>query len=109
MEYTRAKAICEAIEGLKDGAVQEVQLSKMLSIDVSRLFTIGGSPRFELYKTDFGWGRPRKVEMTSIDKSGAFSLSDCRDGNGGLEIGIVLKKHETEDFASLFASGLQVH
>ncbi|KAI8031442.1 Phenolic glucoside malonyltransferase 1 [Camellia lanceoleosa] len=75
---TAVKAICEAIEGLKDGAVQEVQLSKMLSIDRNRLFTIGGSPRFELYNTDFGWGRPRKVEMTSIDKSGAFSLSDCR-------------------------------
>ncbi|GMP28653.1 hypothetical protein CsSME_00004115 [Camellia sinensis var. sinensis] len=104
---TAVKAICEAIEGLKDGAVQEVQLSKMLSIDRNRLFTIGGSPRFELYNTDFGWGRPRKVEMTSIDKSGAFSLSDCRDGNGGLEIGIVLKKHETEAFASLFASGLE--
>ncbi|KAI8031437.1 Phenolic glucoside malonyltransferase 1 [Camellia lanceoleosa] len=74
---TAVKAICEAIEGLKDGAVKK--------------------------------GRPRKVEMTSIDKSGAFSLSDCRDGNGGLEIGIVLKKHETEAFTSLFASGLEVH
>ncbi|CAL5324955.1 unnamed protein product [Camellia sinensis] len=106
---TAVKAICEAIEGLKAGAVKKVQFSKMLSIDRNRLFSIGGSPRFELYNTDFGWGRPRKVEMTSMDKSGAFSLSDCRDGNGGLEIGIVLKKHETEAFTSLFASGLEVH
>ncbi|KAI8031895.1 Phenolic glucoside malonyltransferase 2 [Camellia lanceoleosa] len=106
---TAVEAICEAIEGLKDGAVKKVQFSKMLSIDKNRLFSIGGTPRFELYNTDFGWGRPRKVEMTSIDKSGAFSLSDCRDGNGGLEIGIVLKKHETEAFTSLFASGLEVH
>ncbi|XP_028123116.1 phenolic glucoside malonyltransferase 2-like [Camellia sinensis] len=104
---TAVKAIGEAIESLKEEAVKEFQVSKLFSIDKDRLFTIGGSPRFELYNTDFGWGRPRKVEMTSIDKSGAFSLSDCRDGNGGLEIGIVLKKHETEAFASLFASGLE--
>ncbi|KAF5961484.1 hypothetical protein HYC85_002693 [Camellia sinensis] len=104
---TTVKAIGEAIESLKEEAVKEFQVYKLFSIDKDRLFTIGGSPRFELYNTDFGWGRPRKVEMTSIDKSGAFSLSDCRDGNGGLEIGIVLKKHETEAFASLFASGLE--
>ncbi|CAL5367613.1 unnamed protein product [Camellia sinensis] len=104
---TAVKAIGEAIESLKEEAVKEFEVYKLFSIDKDRLFTIGGSPRFELYNTDFGWGRPRKVEMTSIDKSGAFCLSDCRDGNGGLEIGIVLKKHETEAFASLFASGLE--
>ncbi|KAF5961480.1 hypothetical protein HYC85_002689 [Camellia sinensis] len=73
------------------------------------LFSIAGSPRLEIYNIDFGWGRPRKVEVTSIDKSGAFSLADSRDGNGGLQIGIVLNKHEIEAFASLFASGLDTH
>ncbi|KAI8028700.1 Phenolic glucoside malonyltransferase 2 [Camellia lanceoleosa] len=103
-----AKAIGEAIEGLNDGILDGVELAKLPFMDMDRLFSIASSPRFELYKTDFGWGKPKKVEMTSIDKNGAFSLFDSRDGNGGLEIGIMLKKQEIKAFASLFASGLEV-
>ncbi|KAH7847500.1 hypothetical protein Vadar_026846 [Vaccinium darrowii] len=107
-----ARAIGEAIGGLDDGVLKGAEdlISNLLSIqkDVS-LFSITGSPRFESYNTDFGWGRPKKVEIVSIEKSGAFSLSDSRDGNGGVEIGVVLKKHETEAFASMFISGLECH
>ncbi|GFY86927.1 hypothetical protein Acr_05g0005660 [Actinidia rufa] len=104
------KAIGEAIQGLKDGVLKgkEDLLSRAISIPPARLFSIAGSPRFEFYKTNFGWGRPRKVETTSIDKTGAFSLSDSRDGNSEIEIGIVLKKYESEAFESLFASGLEI-
>ncbi|KAF7129760.1 hypothetical protein RHSIM_Rhsim10G0048000 [Rhododendron simsii] len=108
-----AWAIGEAIGGLDDGVLKGAK--ELIPNYLSRLkegglvSSIAGSPRFELYKTDFGWGRPSKVEMVSIDKSGAFYLSDSRDGNGGIEIGVVLKKHETEAFASLFASGLEYH
>ncbi|KAF7129151.1 hypothetical protein RHSIM_Rhsim10G0050400 [Rhododendron simsii] len=108
-----AWAIGEAIGGLADGVLKGAK--ELIPNYLSRLkegglvSSIAGSPRFELYKTDFGWGRPSKVEMVSIDKSGAFYLSDSRDGNGGIEIGVVLKKHETEAFASLFASGLEYH
>ncbi|KAL7232223.1 hypothetical protein ACSBR2_010283 [Camellia fascicularis] len=105
-----AKAIGEVIRRLSDRLLlNEVGLSELASIDMDRVFSIAGSPRFELYKTDFGWGRPRKVEITSIDKNGAFSLSESRDGDGGLQIGIMLKKHEIEAFASLFASGLEAY
>ncbi|GMP28668.1 hypothetical protein CsSME_00004123 [Camellia sinensis var. sinensis] len=105
-----AKAIGEVIRRLSDRLLlNEVGLSELASVDMDRVFSIAGSPRFELYKTDFGWGRPRKVEITSIDKNGAFSLSESRDGDGGLQIGIMLKKHEIEAFASLFASGLEAY
>ncbi|KAH7846694.1 hypothetical protein Vadar_017064 [Vaccinium darrowii] len=107
-----ARAIGEAIGGLDDGVLKgaEELISNIRSIhNEGVLFGIAGSPRFELYNTDFGWGRPKKVEMVSIEKTGAFSLSDSRDGNGGIEIGIVLKKHETKAFASMFASGLEYH
>ncbi|KAF7130496.1 hypothetical protein RHSIM_Rhsim10G0048100 [Rhododendron simsii] len=108
-----AWAIGEAIEGLDDGVLKGAK--ELIPNYLSRLkegglvITITGSPRFELYKTDFGWGRPSKVEVVSIDKTGAFHLSDSRDGNGGIEIGVVLKKHETEALAPLFASGLEYH
>ncbi|KAE9455735.1 hypothetical protein C3L33_12366, partial [Rhododendron williamsianum] len=72
------------------------------------LVSVASSPRFEVYKIDFGWGIPKKVEML-IENSGALSLSDSRDGNGGVEIGVVLMKNETEAFASMFTSGLKQH
>ncbi|KAL7164540.1 hypothetical protein ACSBR2_040443 [Camellia fascicularis] len=106
-----ATAIGEAIQGLNDGVLKGAKdcITTLLSSQKEALISIAGSPRLEMYNIDFGWGRPRKVEVTSIDKSGAFSLADSRDGNGGLQIGIVLKKHEIEAFASLFASGLETH
>lgn len=68
--------------------------------------SFGGSPRFEVYETDFGWGKPRKVEMTSIDRTGAICLSDTKNGDGGVEIGLVLRLKEMEAFASQFVQGL---
>ncbi|GFY86963.1 hypothetical protein Acr_05g0006020 [Actinidia rufa] len=105
---TAAKAIGEAIERLKDGVLEVKRdlIAKYKAIPPGRLFTIAGSPHFDFYKTNFGWGRPRKVETTSIDKTGAFSLSDSRDGSSWVEIGIVLSKYESEAFAFVFASGL---
>ncbi|GFY86968.1 hypothetical protein Acr_05g0006070 [Actinidia rufa] len=105
---TAAKTIGEAIAGLKDGVLEGKGdlLSRYAAIPPSQFFSIAGSPRFEFYKTDFGWGRPRKVVTTSIDKNGAFSLSDSRDGNSWVEIGIVLNKHDSEAFVSVFSSGL---
>ncbi|GFY86958.1 HXXXD-type acyl-transferase family protein [Actinidia rufa] len=105
---TATKVIGEAIEGLKDGVLEgkENLVSRYATIPPNRLFGIAGSPRFEFYKTNFGWGRPRKVETISIDKTRDFSLSDSRDGSSGVEIGIALNKHESEEFVSVFTSGL---
>lgn len=106
------KAIGEAIGKLDEGVLKGAEglISKLLSPKKEEgVVGIASSPRFEYYETDFGWGRPRKVEMVEIEKGGAFTLSNPRDGNGGIEIGVVLKKHETEAFASIFASGLEYH
>ncbi|KAE9449333.1 hypothetical protein C3L33_18743, partial [Rhododendron williamsianum] len=50
--------------------------------------------------------------LSRLKEGGLVSIAgspDSRDGNGGVEIGVVLKKHESEAFASLFASGLEYH
>ncbi|KAI8559909.1 hypothetical protein RHMOL_Rhmol04G0212600 [Rhododendron molle] len=108
-----ARAIGEAIGRMGDGVLKGAKemIPKLLSIkkEGGLLISIASSPRFEVYKIDFGWGRPKKVEIVSIEKSGAISLSDSKDGNGGVEIGVALNKHEPEAFASLFASGLKHH
>ncbi|XWS30163.1 hypothetical protein CRYUN_Cryun24cG0094200 [Craigia yunnanensis] len=71
------------------------------------MISVSGSPRFGVYEVDFGWGKPRKVEIISIDRSGAISLAESRDGSRGIEIGLALNKHEMEIFTSLFLDGLK--
>ncbi|KAF7813164.1 phenolic glucoside malonyltransferase 1-like [Senna tora] len=72
----------------------------------SRMFSVAGSPRFDVYGNDFGWGKPKKVDVVSIDKSGAFSLAESKKEKGGVEIGIVLEPPVMEAFASLFVKGI---
>ncbi|XP_030496519.2 phenolic glucoside malonyltransferase 1 [Cannabis sativa] len=66
---------------------------------------VAGSPKLELYSIDFGWGRPKKVVFVSIE-NGAISMAECGDGSGGIEVGLVLKKHQMDLFASIFINGL---
>ncbi|GMN65925.1 hypothetical protein TIFTF001_035002 [Ficus carica] len=104
------RAISDAIKGLEkgplNGAENWVTLINEKKASSLRVYSIASSPRFEVYSTDFGWGRPRKVDVCSIDKTGAISLSDNINGNG-VEIGLVLRKHHMEAFSSLFAKGLE--
>ncbi|PON46197.1 Transferase [Parasponia andersonii] len=112
------KAISKAIKSLDDGVLNRAEILASIIIGAkaktvvsetetrSGSVSFAGSPRFEVYGIDFGWGRPRKVEMTSVDRTGAICISDSRNGNGGVEIGLVLKLHEMEAFASEFSKGL---
>ncbi|XWS30157.1 hypothetical protein CRYUN_Cryun24cG0093700 [Craigia yunnanensis] len=67
-----------------------------------QIITVAGSPRFDVYESDFGWGRPWKVEVVSIDKNEAISMAESRHGSRGIEVGLALKKHEMEQFLSMF-------
>ncbi|CAL9758021.1 unnamed protein product, partial [Musa acuminata subsp. burmannicoides] len=72
-------AACEATgrtierlkEGLFDGA--ERWLEKMSYVLANRAMSVAGSPKLKVYGVDFGWGRPEKLEMTSIRTTGAES------------------------------------
>ncbi|KAI4346685.1 hypothetical protein L6164_007558 [Bauhinia variegata] len=106
---TALEAISENLNGLKAGVLNgaETWLSHVGNQSDKKI-RISGSPRFEVYSIDFGWGRPKKVEMTSIAKKvGAFSVEESRHGNGGIEIGLALKKSDMEAFSALFAEGLE--
>ncbi|GMY12895.1 malonyl-CoA:anthocyanidin 5-O-glucoside-6''-O-malonyltransferase-like [Fagus crenata] len=56
------------------------------------------SSKFGDYGMDFGWGRPKKVDITTVHKTKATSMVESRNGNGGVEIGMVLKKDEMDHF-----------
>ncbi|XP_057436112.1 phenolic glucoside malonyltransferase 1-like [Lotus japonicus] len=67
---------------------------------------VAGSNRFGVYGTDFGWGRPKKVEITSIDRNLTIGMAESKDGKGGVEVGLVLDKHVMGLFGTFFLAGL---
>ncbi|CAL2250038.1 unnamed protein product [Prunus armeniaca] len=103
-------AISEAIERLEKGVLDGAEnwVSRLFAVrSEGRLLSIAGSNRFGNYDTDFGWGRPKKFEIVSIDRTRAISLSDSKTGAGAIEVGLVLDKHDMHVFASLCAKGLR--
>ncbi|XP_059302178.1 phenolic glucoside malonyltransferase 1-like [Lycium ferocissimum] len=69
-------------------------LKEVVAADKHRLLSIAGSPKFDLYTADFGWGRPEKSEFISLDSDDGLSMSlgKSKDSNGDLEIGLSLPK-----------------
>ncbi|KAE8694176.1 putative HXXXD-type acyl-transferase family protein [Hibiscus syriacus] len=105
-----AEKISNMVKGLTEKGVLEgaenrltllLELTKEPAGSVQTV-TVSGSPRFDLYGTDFGWGTPWKVVVVSIDKNEAISMVESRELNKGIEVGLALKKHEMERFLSTF-------
>ncbi|KAH0452280.1 hypothetical protein IEQ34_019579 [Dendrobium chrysotoxum] len=95
----------DGLAGMDLGETLEAGIDKYLELVGSRLLTIAGSPKFRVYEVNFGWGRPVKVETTSIVEIGAMSLAESRE-EGGIEIGLILYEEEMNKFGRNFATGL---
>ncbi|XP_065872428.1 malonyl-CoA:anthocyanidin 5-O-glucoside-6''-O-malonyltransferase-like [Euphorbia lathyris] len=106
VELTKLVKGLEKKGGL-DGAKEKFEAFMKMDPATIEAIGVAGSPRFEVYGIDFGFGKPIKVEITSIDRNTSISMAEIRDGNGGVEIGVVLKKDEMEIFDSLFLYGLK--
>ncbi|XP_027343337.1 uncharacterized protein LOC113855905 [Abrus precatorius] len=76
---------------------------KMYALESTVL--VNGSPKFNVYKTDFGFGRPTKVDMVHPFK--CMSLSESGDKEGGLEVGLVFRSGEFEYFNFIIEQGLE--
>ncbi|KAE8699691.1 transferase family protein [Hibiscus syriacus] len=105
-----AEKLSKMVKGLTEkGVLQgaENRLAHLLEITKEpagsvQMITVAGSPRFDLYGTDFGWGTPWKVVVVSIDRNEAISMAESRELNKGVEVGLALKKDEMERFLSMF-------
>ncbi|KAG9451156.1 hypothetical protein H6P81_011121 [Aristolochia fimbriata] len=72
-----------------------------------RRLCIAGSPFFRAYDTDFGWGRPRKVEYGLLEHTEFVSLADGREEDGGVEIGVGGPEEEVLRFETFFKEPLR--
>ncbi|CAN6708370.1 unnamed protein product [Malus baccata var. baccata] len=97
------KAISDVIKSLDKSLLEGAETW------VSRMFNTlqPSADRIIPAAADFGWGRPTKHEVVSIDRTGTMSFQESKNGDGGVEVGLVLKKHYMEAFASLFAKDLE--
>ncbi|CAL9224285.1 unnamed protein product [Arabidopsis halleri] len=73
----------------------------------SQFVSVAGSTRFGIYGLDFGWGKPFKSLLVSIDQRGKISMAESRDGSGGVEIGFSLKKQEMNVLIDLLHKGIK--
>ncbi|KAG6583452.1 Phenolic glucoside malonyltransferase 2, partial [Cucurbita argyrosperma subsp. sororia] len=102
--------ISKAIKNLGGALKGEEKLGRFMSEatnDYSKIqaISLAGSPRFGVYNADFGWGKPMKVEIVSAESPLVFTLSDSRNSDVGMEIGVVKERDQMEAFAALFNEG----
>ncbi|XP_022964921.1 malonyl-CoA:anthocyanidin 5-O-glucoside-6''-O-malonyltransferase-like [Cucurbita moschata] len=102
--------ISKATKNLGGALKGEEKLGRLMSEatnDYSKIqaISLAGSPRFGVYNADFGWGKPMKVEIVSAESPSMFTLSDSRNSDVGMEIGVVKERDQMEAFAALFNEG----
>ncbi|MED6218451.1 hypothetical protein PIB30_026674 [Stylosanthes scabra] len=88
--------------GVLNGAENYMLMVQSVVGEGSRLYSPSGSPWFGVYGVDFGFGRPKRVDVASVNKTASFSLSEGSNVDGGIEIGLALDKNHMEAFAALF-------
>ncbi|KAK8521201.1 hypothetical protein V6N13_077316 [Hibiscus sabdariffa] len=104
------KAIGNRVEEFEKGALRGAEKWMKNWIEIpgtGRLFTVAGSPKFGAYDTDFGWGRAKKIERVHVGASATIYVGDCRDEEGGIEMGLALKRDEMDAFSDFFHKGLK--
>jgi len=102
--YSKTKQMID--EGVFHGADSALPKYAKMAKEGVEIIGIAGSNRFGVYGNDFGWGKPSKVEIASVDRAITIGLAENRDDKGGVEVGVVLKKPVMELLGTLFYGGL---
>ncbi|CDY47141.1 BnaA08g05420D [Brassica napus] len=98
------------VRGLSSRKLETIAEEFKISFDcvgvTSQFGTLAGSTRLGVYDSDFGWGRPVKVDVVSIEGN-TISMAERRDESGGIELGLCMKKADLGIVLTLFNNGLQ--
>ncbi|KAK3040314.1 hypothetical protein RJ639_029368 [Escallonia herrerae] len=92
-------------EGLFKGA--ERGLAEFVEKIGQRIIGLAGSPKFDFYGIDFGWGKTKKYEIVSTNYTGAIQISGSKESSADLEIGLSFPKSKMDAFATIFEDGLK--
>ncbi|XP_071684008.1 malonyl-coenzyme:anthocyanin 5-O-glucoside-6'''-O-malonyltransferase-like [Lolium perenne] len=105
-------AACTAIAAAIERAVGELGSPEKMALWMERIreasasgggvLTVAGSPRFRVYDVDFGFGRPAKVEIVSVARTGAMAVAESRQSGGGMEVGMSLPPAGMQRFQTCF-------
>ncbi|QCE09616.1 shikimate O-hydroxycinnamoyltransferase [Vigna unguiculata] len=97
-----AKAIEREIRDFKSDALRKFENLISDSRELEKLgksaLIIASSPKFGVYQSDFGWGKPKKCEVAHVESSAFMSLSECRDEKEGIEVGLALERTQMNKF-----------
>lgn len=104
-----AAAIGKAIDELKDGVFNggETMPQTLGEVVANQGMWIAGSTRFRVYDVDFGWGKPVKVEVTTIKGVETMAMAEDGEGGGGLEFGVSFPKEQIDAFEVCFNDALK--
>ncbi|CAO2188190.1 unnamed protein product [Urochloa humidicola] len=70
------------------------------------ILSVAGSPRFRVYELDMGFGRPAKVDVVSVARTGAVAVAESRRGGGGMEVGVPLPPDDMKRFGECLADAI---
>ena len=70
-----------------------------------RVLQVGASNRFAVYETDFGWGRPARVELASVFVREFVAVVGAPDG--AVQVSVALDRDRMDGFEANFLSLLQ--
>ncbi|CAI8585308.1 unnamed protein product [Vicia faba] len=103
------KAIQNAITEMKNDPLKDAKewdaMFKKVFMSGNHLL-VSGSPKFNVYETDFEFGNPIKVEMM-MHSSKDMSLAESGDKDGGLEVGLIFKIEELKHLYSFIEQELE--
>ncbi|GFP79914.1 anthocyanin 5-aromatic acyltransferase [Phtheirospermum japonicum] len=106
-----AEAVREAVrkavgdeKAIMDHSFKSIQ--EMIERLGKRMHSVAGSPGFDFYTIDYGWGRPIKFDCIQGDHVGLSFFSKSRESQGGIQIGVSMPKAKMDAFAAFFNQGL---
>lgn len=95
-------------EGVVGGLGKLLPTGPSAALPRGRVVGITGSPKFDAYNIDFGFGQLQKREYIAIDQTRAVSVIRGKDNERDIEVGLSFSKTRMDAFASIFSNGLVV-